>query len=123
MKFLADMGISRRTIAWLRKQGHDALHARELGMQRASDADVLALARGEERVLLKLDLDFGYLMATSGAKLPSVVIFRLGNQTAEFVIARLADVLKHCLDDLQMGAIISVEEAAIRVRRLPIQPG
>jgi len=122
MKFLADMGISRRTIAWLREQGHDARHVRELGMQRAADAAILALARDEGRVLLTLDLDFGYLMATGGAMLPSIILFRLGNQTAEFVTMRLADVLEFFLGDLQMGAIISVEEAAIRVRRLPIKP-
>jgi predicted nuclease of predicted toxin-antitoxin system len=26
MKFLADMGISPQTVAWLEEQGHDAVH-------------------------------------------------------------------------------------------------
>jgi predicted nuclease of predicted toxin-antitoxin system len=123
MKFLADMGISQRTIAWLQEQGHDALHVRDLNMQRAADADILAKAREEVRVLLTLDLDFGYLMAVSGDRLPSVVIFRLGNETSEFITARLEDALDCCRDDLREGAIVAVEEAAIRVRRLPIERG
>ncbi len=123
MKFLADMGISQHSIAWLQKQGHDALHVRELGMQRAPDADILKLAHDEQRILLTLDLDFGYLMAVSRAKLPSVIIFRLGNETSEFIVTRLREALDRCSDDLQKGAILSVEEAAIRVRHLPIDPG
>ncbi len=121
MKCRGDMGISQRTIAWLQEQGHHALHVRDMGLQRASDADILKLARDEGCILLTLDLDFGYLMAVSGAVLPSVVIFRLGNETSEFITSRLADVLDCCLDDLQEGAIIAVEETAIRVRHLPIE--
>lgn len=121
MKFLADMGISQRTVAWLQAQGHDALHVRELQMQRAADADILAKAREEARILLTLDLDFGYLVAISRDRLPSVVIFRLGNETSEFVTARLESVLDCCQDELHEGAIVAVEEAAIRVRRLPIE--
>ncbi|MBN1119549.1 MAG: DUF5615 family PIN-like protein [Anaerolineae bacterium] len=121
MKFLADMGISNLTVGWLRDQGYDALHAREAAMQRTPDEDLLEKARSEGRVLLTLDLDFGYLMAVSGARLPSVVIFRLGNKTAEYVTARLKDVLACCTDRLQEGAIISVEEVAIRIRQLPVE--
>jgi predicted nuclease of predicted toxin-antitoxin system len=123
MKFFADMGIAQHTVAWLQEAGHDALHARDVEMQRAPDEDILAKARDEGRVLLTLDLDFGYLMAISGARLPSVIIFRLGNQTSEFVMSRLRDVLNCCEDDLLAGAIVSVEEATIRVRHLPIDKG
>ena len=35
MKFLADMGISPRTVAFLRSQGHDAVHLRHLPIKPA----------------------------------------------------------------------------------------
>lgn len=120
MKFFADMGISQHTVGWLQDQGYDVVHAREVEMQRAPDEKILTRTREEERVLLTLDLDFGYLMAISSAKLPSVAIFRLGNETSEFITARLRDTLACCEADLRQGAIISVEEATIRVRHLPI---
>ena len=120
MKFLADMAISQSTLTWLRERGHDAVHVRDVGMARAEDAAILARAREEGRVLLTLDLDFGYLLAVSGAALPSVMIFRMGNETAEAVTARLADVLACCADELRTGAIVTVGEEAIRVRPLPI---
>lgn len=120
MKFLADMAILQSTITWLRDQEHDALHVRDEGMQRADDEVILTKARAEERILLTLDLDFGYLMAISGAALPSVIIFRLGNETADVVIQRLADTLACCEEDLLNGAIVTVDENTIRVRQLPI---
>lgn len=37
MRFLADAGVSPGTVAFLKQAGHDAVHVRELGMQRAMD--------------------------------------------------------------------------------------
>ena len=122
MRFLADMAISLSTVAWLRDQGHDVTHLREEGLQRAEDSDVLEKARTEDRILLTLDLDFGYLMAISGQSLPSMVIFRLGNESAEVVTQRLTDTLTVCISDLEQGAIATVSEDKIRVRHLPITP-
>jgi len=120
MKFLANMGISTRTVAWLRQQGRDAVHLRDERLQRATDEDILKKARTEDRVVLTMDLDFGYLLAISGEQLPSVILFRLEDESAEVVNKRLEEVLAQCVSDLEAGAIISVNEAAIRVRRLPI---
>ena len=121
MRFLADMGVSMRTIGWLREQKHDAVHLREEGLQRLSDEQILVKARAERRVLLTMDLDFGYLLAVSRAQLPSVILFRLSDERSEVVNRRLADVLTQRRSDIEAGAIISVSEVAIRIRRLPIQ--
>ena len=120
MRFLADMGISRRTIDWLRSQGHDAVHLNEENLQCSDDEEVLAKASAETRILLTMDLDFGYLLAVSGEDVPSVILFRLENESSEVVNNRLAAVLKQCVNDLDAGAIISVSEETIRVRQLPI---
>ena len=91
-------------------------------MQCAEDQDVLEKARIEDRTLLTLDLDFGYLMAISGQNLPSVVIFRLGNESAAVVTQRLEDTLTVCVSDLEQRSIVTVSEDKIRVRHLPITP-
>lgn len=121
MRFLADMGISQRTISWLRQQGFDAIHLREEGLQRLPDSEVLAKAAMENRVLLTMDLDFGYLVAISQQILPGVIIFRLSDERSEMVNSRLSEVLVKCAYDIQPGVIISVSDKAIRIRRLPIQ--
>ena len=45
MRFLADMGISMRTVRWLKQAGHDAVHLSEQGLQRWPDAEILLKAR------------------------------------------------------------------------------
>jgi predicted nuclease of predicted toxin-antitoxin system len=59
MKFLADMGISPRSAAFLRSLDHDAIHLHEEGLDRLSDASILSKALDEGRVVLTHDLDFG----------------------------------------------------------------
>ncbi|MBX3082529.1 MAG: DUF5615 family PIN-like protein [Anaerolineae bacterium] len=120
MKFLADMGMSLRTVGWLRTQGHDCVHLSEQGLQRATDTVVLTKALAEGRILLTLDLDFGYLMAISKAELPSLIIFRLGNETSEVVTARLAEVIETNQASLEEGVLVVVTDDTIRVRQLPI---
>lgn len=94
MRFLADMGISIRTVIWLRQNSHDAIHLREEGLQRLPDPLILEKATKENRVLLTCDLDFGQLMAASKQKLPSVIVFRLNNEKAQNQIAKLDQVIK-----------------------------
>ena len=54
MRFLADAGISPKTIEFLRRSGHDAIHVRELAMQRAPDRALAEKARADNRILLTL---------------------------------------------------------------------
>lgn len=122
MRFLADMGIAMRTVQWLRHAGHDAVHLREQGLKRLPDGQIIDKARTEERIVLTMDLEFGYLLAVSGGNLPSVILFRLSNEHPDAVNARLADVLAQCAAELLQGAIISVRDTDHRVRPLPIWP-
>lgn len=120
MKFLADMGISPVTVDFLRSLGHEAIHLHEEGLDRLPDPSILEKARREGRVLLTSDLDFGDLLAYSGAGLPSVVIFRLMNMQPESVNAHLDVLLTRLSTDLERGAIASVTDQRIRLRQLPI---
>ncbi len=121
MRFLANMCVSMHTVRWLRQQGYEVVHLREEGLQRLPDNQVLEKARAEQRVVLTMDLNFGYLLAISKAVLPSVILFRLEDKRSEIVNERLSAVLRQCKEDLEKGAIVVVNEASIRVRRLPIQ--
>ena len=120
MRFLADMGISPNTVAMLRGLGYDALHLHEQGLDRLQDPLILQKARDEGRILLTHDLDFGELIAASGARLPTIVVFRLRNMHPERVNRYLDGILNQHAEALKQGAIISVTEGQIRVRVLPI---
>jgi len=121
MKFLADAGISIATVLALRDHGHDAVHLREQGLQRLPDTKVMEKAIAEKRVVLTLDLDFGDLLALGIEKEPSVVIFRLYDETPASVNPRLMRVLEDRRSELESGALIVVEDGRYRMRRLPIE--
>ncbi len=118
MRFLADAGISPKTVDFLRHGGHDAVHVRELGLQRSDDRLIAERAREENRVLLTFDLDFGAILALGVVERLSVVIFRLSDQRADSVNQRLASVLAEQSAALQSGALVLVEDARYRVRSL-----
>ncbi len=120
MKFLADMGISLRTVEWLRQLGHDVVHLRDRGLQKLPDDEILALASIEQRIILTIDLDFAQLLAISKQALPSVILFRLGNENYDEINQRLTEVLSNCQQDLETGAIVSVNNETYRVKKLPI---
>ncbi len=120
MRFLADMGISSTTVTWLRTEGHDVVHARELGMARAPDALIVEKAGQEGRVILTCDLDFGDIMASSGAVQPAIILIRLRNQTPAHVNGRLRQVLAQSHPAITNGALVTVEESRHRVRLLPL---
>ncbi len=121
MRFLADMGISYQTVEFLRNEGHEAIHLHEQGLHRLDDPAILTKSKQEQRVLLTHDLDFGELVAASGAQLPTVITFRLRNMQPDNVNRHLQAVIKEHQDALNQGAIATVTEGRVRVRPLPIE--
>jgi predicted nuclease of predicted toxin-antitoxin system len=120
MFFLADMGVSLRVVDWLRSSGHDTIHLRDEGWQSLSNGEIIQKAIREERIVLTFDLDFGEIVAASRATSVSVVLFRLRNTRADFVIRRLKIVLGQSAQELAQGAVVLVEDERHRVRKLPI---
>lgn len=119
MKFLADMGISPRTVEFLRDLGHDAVHLHELGLERLADSQVLRKARDENRILLTHDLDFAELVAYSETGLPSVVVFRLKSMRPDNVNRYMEHIVLQHGQALKDGVIVSVTEGQARIRTLP----
>ncbi len=120
MKFLADMGVSKALVRWLKEEGHDVVHCTDIGFQRATDEEIVALASKQGRVILTCDLDFGDIMASLGKSNPSIILFRLADQTPGNMRKRLAQVLEESHAAITRGAVIVVETRRHRVRLLPI---
>jgi predicted nuclease of predicted toxin-antitoxin system len=120
MRFLADAGMSPTTVDCLLAAGHEAVHVRQLGMQRAPDSDILRYAAAESSVVLGFDLDFGDLLARGVLVRPSVILFRLTDERPATVNRRLLTVIAEQSAALDEGALILVEDTRYRVRRLPI---
>ena len=114
------MGVSLKTTEELRKFNHDVVHLRDIGWQKKPDHEIIQKAKEDLRILLTFDLDFGQLLAASGDKLPSTMIFRLSDQTPNAVTGKILSVIKDQEASLKDGCIIIVEDKRYRVRKLPL---
>lgn len=75
MRFLADAGVSPKTVEFLRQLGHEAIHVRTLGLQRAPDPGLVDRARADFRVVPTFALDFGDALARGRLDKPGVILF------------------------------------------------
>jgi predicted nuclease of predicted toxin-antitoxin system len=121
VRFLVDMPLSPSLAAWLREQGHDAVHAVELGLNHASDVDIMARAKQEARTIVTADLDYPRLLALARVTEPSLILFRDGNWSEADVTARMRDILRTLAEADIAQSIIVVDRYRVRRRRLPIE--
>lgn len=121
MKFVVDMNLSPKWSELLRASGYSAVHWAEVGPTTASDREIAAWAVTEGRIILTADLDFGSMLAATGAGGPSVVQLRsdvlrpsvIGNSVLEAVAAGAAP--------LKAGAFMTFDGQRARIRSLPLQ--
>lgn len=121
LRFLADMNLSPLTVESLRREGWDIIRVSSLLPADATDEEILELARQEARVVITQDLDFSALLALKGHDQPSLLTLRLLVSSPEAVTRRLLQILPQVEEALRQGSAITVEDIAVRVRRLPIR--
>lgn len=122
-RFLADLNISPLTVAELRRRGWEVARSSDLVLATAPDMEIFELARREGFVVITQDLDYSTLLALSGHYKPSLVTLRLTDSSPESVIRRLLAVLPLLEAALSEGCAATIEDEAVRVRKLPIGSG
>lgn len=120
MKLLLDQGTPRSAASLLRSAGFDTAHTGEIGLAEAEDREILHRAALEDRIVITLDADFHASLALTKARKPSVVRIRIEGLRAERFGELVQDILNRCSDDLEAGALVSVNDFQIRIRHLPI---
>ena len=120
MKFLLNMNVPRVLGNLLATEGHEYRHVRDIARARASDIAILEEARRGGEVIVTHDLDYGHLLAFSGESAPSVIIFRLRNTHPENLFARIVSSWSELKRPLREGAIVTIEDATLRIRKLPV---
>jgi predicted nuclease of predicted toxin-antitoxin system len=113
LKVLLDTCVWGGARAALIAAGHDVVWAGEWPVDPGDD-EILASARGDGRVLVTLDKDFGELAVARG-HLHSGIIRLVGLRAAEQGPA-CAKVLALHGSHLQRGAIVTVEPGRLRIR-------
>jgi predicted nuclease of predicted toxin-antitoxin system len=120
IRLLLDQGLPRSTAELLRQDGWDVLHVAECGMSEAPDSQILKNAEANDRIVCTLDADFHALLAVSGATGPSVVRIRREGLRGPELASLLKQVWSRIAEPLKTGALVTITDRAIRVRRLPV---
>lgn len=120
-RFLADMNLSPITVEDLRREGYDVIRVSDLLPVDAPDSEILELARQRDAVVITQDLDFSALLALSGYDRPSLITLRLTNTDPHLVSERLKQVFVQVEQRLNDGCAVTVDDANIRIRKLPIR--
>jgi predicted nuclease of predicted toxin-antitoxin system len=121
VKALLDMPVSFKLLDVLEAQGHKGVHAHEIGKDRASDRELLEIARREGRVIITADLDFPRLLALSEAEGPAgIILFRGGNYSDSEMCQLLERVLDEVHSEVLESSICVVDQKRIRITQLPL---
>jgi predicted nuclease of predicted toxin-antitoxin system len=115
MKFLFDQSADFRLIPHLRHLGHDVHVISRQYPSGLPDADVLALARKEHRILLVADRDFGELIFHQGIAHAGVLFFRLPGASMQSKIEQLTRVFTQYAEELERGEFLVVTPSRIRI--------
>jgi len=120
-RLLLDQGLPRSTGRHLPADQWDVVHVGELGLSRATDTEILSKARETSRVCVTLDADFHALLAVAGESTPSVIRIRKEGLDAAALALLFEAVWPRIERDLTGGAVVTITDASVRTRRLPIQ--
>ena len=120
MRFLADQDVWKVTLDLLRDWDHDVLTAKQIGMARASDEDLLKEARRDNRLFITRDKDYGSLVFLGNVASSGVILLRITPGTIDEVHAELARVFEqHTEEDLRKF-FCTVERKRHRIRHIPL---
>ncbi len=120
MKFVVDMNLSPAWIPVLQASGHDAVHWSTVGLPGAPDNQILAWAKANGHIVFTHDLDFGTILAVTGADAPSVVQFRAQDVTPDGTGGLLLSVVERFATQLDVGCLMSIDKQRALVRLLPL---
>jgi predicted nuclease of predicted toxin-antitoxin system len=117
---LLDLNVSPRVATLLGEKGYRVLRVPAIMDARSSDEAILTRALELGAVVVTRDQDFSALLAISGAGAPSLINLRFSTVDAGEIANIVADVARTFEEDLAVGAIVTVDDARVRIHRLPI---
>lgn len=120
MKLLVDMNLSPRWINALAVAGIESAHWSTLGARNAPDTEIMAFAAANDYVVLTHDLDFVAILAATQGEKPSVVQIRAEDVSPDVIGAPVVSALRQMADELEAGALVTVDPNRTRLRVLPL---
>ena len=116
------MNLSPSWVDRLARHRFEAVHWSTIGTATAPDVEILAWANEHEFAILTNDhLDLSAILAASAGATPSVVQIRTQDLLSDAVVSIVAAALEAHREDIERGALLSIDEGGTRVRMLPLK--
>lgn len=116
MRFLADQDVYYVTVEFLRRGEHDVVTARQIGMSRSTDVELLTRAAAESRIFVTRDKDFGSLVFVQSVG-KGVIYLRVTPAIVDLVHEELAQVLRSYSEADLVSAFVVIEAGRHRFRK------
>ena len=120
MKLLVDMNLSPRWVERLKQSQFQAIHWSAIGPAEALDTEIMAYAAQHDYLVLTNDLDFSAILAATHGEKPSVVQIRSDNLDPDVIGLQVLTALRQLSEQLQAGALVTIEPQRTRLRLLPL---
>ena len=120
MKILIDMNLSPKLVEKLSNRGISSAHWFNIGAPDAKDTEIMEYARDNNYIVLTYDLDFSAILSATHGQKPSVVQMRAQRFHTEQTVELLVAALLQSADELEKGAILTVDIQKSRLRLLPL---
>src|SRR5579864_1580505 len=118
MRFLLDMNLPPAFADRLRSDGHDAVHVLDAGLANLPDREIFERAAADGRIVVTFDLDFGEIAGAADRTGLSIMLLRLRSARQGHMWRRIHVAIAEAAGALEQGAVVLVEDARIRVRRM-----
>ena len=120
MKIIVDMNMSPKWADFLIESGIEAVHWSSIGSPDDSDAEIIAYAKTHDFTIFTNDLDFGFILAISHGKKPSVIQTRTGVLGANRIGGIVVSAIKALTAEIENGALVTIDQRKTRVTLLPL---
>jgi predicted nuclease of predicted toxin-antitoxin system len=117
------MNLSPRWVPLLTGAGIEAAHWSALGPANAPDVQIMRYAKLSNSIVLTHDLDFSSILAATHGEKPSVVQIRAEDLNPDLIGHRVILALHQMAEELELGALITVDPNRTRLRLLPLTSG
>lgn len=117
MRWVADQGVPKLVVAWLRGQGHDVLEVAVSPLRGSPDRVLWQVAAEEQRLVITRDI--GFVPAQSPPLPPGVILIRAPHW---FRAGDLSRLVKSALADMPLGSLLGfltvIQPGRVRQRAL-----
>jgi predicted nuclease of predicted toxin-antitoxin system len=120
MKILVDMNLSPVWTRFLTGNGLEAVHWSSVGPPDACDTEIITYAKMHDFTVLTNDLDFGFILAVTRSKKPSVIQTRTGALSPDRIGEVVLKAINLLAADIEQGALVTIDQHKTRVTLLPL---